>query len=204
MYFCLDARKISTNTVWDHDKSRWFAYSYLFILIPLLNHLFWLYQHERVDPWCQVPSSTSTLPLFHEGMFPEEKAPKDGVLRSQNFMLSAGTSNCCSQIFSKTCMCIQIYFKKIYIYIFNSQYMATGNCVDPLYQLPKRRRRCRAVPSWRHGDTVGVVAFGGCAWTNPGASNEFLFTNRKKGTPPLTTKMEPMKIEIWKVLFLFY
>lgn len=28
------------------------------------------------------------------------------------------------------------------------------------------------------------------------------FSNRKK-VPPLTTKMEPMKIEIWKVLFLF-
>lgn len=54
----------------------------------------------------------STLPLFHVGMFPEEKAPKDGGLRSQNFMLSTGTSNCCSQFFSKTCMC------NIYIYIF--------------------------------------------------------------------------------------
>lgn len=141
----------------------------------------------------------STLPLFHVGMFPEEKAPKDGGLRSQNFMLSTGTSNCCSQFFSKTCMCnIYIYFCFVYIYIYIhtctnfSEYMATGNCVDPLYQLPKRRRRrrCRAVPSWRHGDTVGVVAFGGCAWTNPGPSTE------KKRLPNLKTlRWKPNKKE---------
>ena len=54
---------------------------------------------------------------------------------------------------------------------------------DPLYQLPNDD--VAAVPSWRHGDTVGVVAFGGCTWTNPGPSTE-----KKKATEPQNPKME--------------
>ena len=124
----------------------------------------------------------STLPLFHVGMFPEEKAAKNGELRGQNFMLSAGTSNCCSQFFSKTCM-------RIYIYICIYTYSARNTWLQVTALIP--------YTSFQNDDDVAVpcrhdaMATLSELWRLEDAPGRIqVHQTKKKGTEPQNPKME--------------